>query len=237
MCTHNINARNGWVNGTRVRLRASRAWTGATHKIKRSGGQEPRWCAQQVKLDDDKKFPEFNVYVVKDEECSLAKKVRYEDIDVQAIPFRNDASTVGGCFKMWKQVQIIPAYALTAHKGQGLTLSMTFLGLDDIFGFGLAYTMYTRSRYAENMCNVGVPPKDILEALLRRDSNGQNAIDRKRLQVQTLLKDTNAFDAMMDARIESGEFCLKTIATDLALATEPVLAQARAKLREVQGTL
>lgn len=127
--------------------------------------------------------------------------------------------------------------ALTAHKGQGLTLSMTFLGLDDIFGFGLAYTMYTRSRYAENMCNVGVPPNDILEALLRRDSNGQDAIDRKRVQVQTLLKDKNAFDAMMDARIESGEFCLKTIATDLALATEPVLAQARAKLREVQGTL
>ena len=87
------------------------------------------------------------------------------------------------------------------------------------------------------MCNVGVPPKDILEALLRRDSNGQNAIDRKRLQVQTLLKDKNAFDAMMDARIESGEFCLKTIATELGLATEPVLAQARAKLREVQGTL
>ena len=113
---------------------------------------------------------------------------------------------------MWKQVQLIPAYALTVHKGQGLTLSMTFLGLDDIFGFGLAYTMYTRSRFAENMCNVGVPPKDILEALLRRDSNGQDAIDRKRVQVQTLLKDKNAFDAMMDARIESGEFCLKTIA-------------------------
>ena len=145
MCTHNINTRDGWVNGTRVRLRTSRAWTGIAHKIKRSVGPEPRWCAQQVKLEDEKKFPEFNVYVVKDEECSLAKKVRYEDIDVQAIPFRNDASTVGGCFKMWKQVQIIPAYALTAHKGQGLTLSMTFLGLDDIFGFGLAYTMYTRS--------------------------------------------------------------------------------------------
>ena len=48
--------------------------------------------------------------------------------------------------------------------------------------------------------------KDILEALLRRDSNGQDAIDRKRVQVQTLLKDKNAFDAMMDARIESGEF-------------------------------
>ena len=72
---------------------------------------EPTWCAQKVKLEDEKKFPEFNVYVVKDEECSLAKKVRYEDVDVQAIPFRNDASSVGGCFRMWKQVQLIPAYA------------------------------------------------------------------------------------------------------------------------------
>jgi len=93
------------VNGTRVRLRTSRAWTGAKHKIKRSGGQEPRWCAQQVKLDDDKRFTEFIVYVARDEECSLTKKIRYEDVDVQAFPFRNDASTVGGCFKMWKQVQ------------------------------------------------------------------------------------------------------------------------------------
>ena len=126
---------------------------------------------------------------------------------------------------MWKQVQLIPAYALTSHKGQGLTLSMTYLGLDGIFRFGLAYTMYTRSRFAENMCNVGVPPKDILEALLSRDSHGQNAIDRKRLEVQSLLQDTNAFDAVMDARIESGEFCLKTIATELGLQTGPILAK------------
>ena len=89
MCTHNINTRDGWVNGTRVRLRTSRAWTGTAHKIKKCFCPEPRWCAQQVKLEDEKKFPEFNVYVVKDEECSLAKKVRYEDVDVQAIPFRN----------------------------------------------------------------------------------------------------------------------------------------------------
>ena len=134
---------------------------------------------------------------------------------------------------MWKQVQLIPAYALTAHKGQGLTLSMTFLGLDDIFGFGLAYTMYTRSRFAENMYNVGVPPRDILEALLRRDSDGQNAIDRKRLEVLKMINDTNAFDAVVDARIQSGEFSLKTIAMELGIENEPILANARAKLREV----
>ena len=56
MCTHNIDTRNVWVNGTRVRLRASKAWTGTPQKIKRSVGPTPQWCAQQVKLDDDKKF-------------------------------------------------------------------------------------------------------------------------------------------------------------------------------------
>ena len=35
MVTHNLNTRNGWVNGTRVRLRASRAWTGIPQKMKK----------------------------------------------------------------------------------------------------------------------------------------------------------------------------------------------------------
>lgn len=78
MCTHNINIRNGWVNGSRLRLRATCAWTGSPQKLQRAmqeklrrGGVTPSWCAQKIWLMDEKKHPEFNVYVVKDEECTL----------------------------------------------------------------------------------------------------------------------------------------------------------------------
>ena len=132
-------------------------------------------------------------------------------------------------------MQLIPAYALTAHKGQGLTLTRTYLGLDDLFGYGLAYTMFTRTRFAENMCAVGVPPKDVLEAIVVKHFDGMNAIDRKREQLQTLLQNTSAFDEKIDRRIRAGEFNLNKIADDLKIQGDPLTREsdARLHLREV----
>ena len=172
-----------------------------------------------MELKDEHKYPEFNVYVIKDEECTLVKKVRFEDEDIHAILVRCDVSHVGGRQKQWKQVQAIPAYALTDHKAQGLTLYTVYIGLDKVFGFGIAYTVFTRTKFEENMYNVGVPPKDILQMLLQKDQSGRNMIENKKLRVQGILADPTELEKEVDRRINSGEFDLEQLANDLSRGT------------------
>ena len=136
MLTHNTDTRNGWVNGTRCRLLATHSWTGTPKKLQQG---IKGWGAQEVQLQNDTKYHEFNVKVIKDEENTLAKKIRFDDADVGIIPVRTDTSYVGGRHKQWKQVQAIPAYSLTDHKAQGLTLALVYIGLTKVFGFGIMY--------------------------------------------------------------------------------------------------
>ena len=59
------------------------------------------------------------------------------------------------------QTQLALAYAMTVHKSQGLTMPKIYPSLQGIFGFGMPYTLMTRTRLAEDMIFVGVPPSDI----------------------------------------------------------------------------
>ncbi len=135
MLTHNSDTKNRWVNGTRCRTLAKKSWTGEPHKLEK---HDKGWSAFQVDLQNERLYPEFNVYVIRDEESTLTKSVRHEDTDVHVIPVRTDMTYVGGVPKQWKQVQAIPAYALTCHKAQGITSPLAYIGLDDIFGKGFS---------------------------------------------------------------------------------------------------
>ncbi len=113
MLTHNSDTKNRWVNGTRCRLRAHKAWTGQPQRLQK-GPQG--WSAQQVHLQNTEKYPEFNIFVIRDDESTLTKRVRFEDTDVHVIPVRTDVTFTNGMQKQWRQVQAIPAWALTCHK-------------------------------------------------------------------------------------------------------------------------
>ena len=63
------------------------------------------------------------------------------------------------------QTQLALAYAMTVHKSQGLTMPKIYPSLQGIFGFGMPYTLMTRTRLAEDMIFVGVPPSDIYPLL------------------------------------------------------------------------
>ena len=63
------------------------------------------------------------------------------------------------------QTQLTLAYAMTVHKSQGLTMPKIYPSLQGIFGFGMPYTLMTRTRLAEDMIFVGVPPADLYPAL------------------------------------------------------------------------
>ena len=53
----------------------------------------------------------------------------------------------------------------------------------------MSYTVLTRTKFAENMLLVGVPPQDVLQALLARDASGLDMIARKKKEIHTLLQD------------------------------------------------
>ena len=72
----------------------------------------------------------------------------------------------GGVYgEQFMQTQLALAYAMTVHKSQGLTMPRIYPSLQGIFGFGMPYTLMTRTRLAEDMIFVGVPPSDIYPML------------------------------------------------------------------------
>ena len=106
-----------------------------------------------------------------------------------------------GYAKEWSQVQLVLAYALTIHKSQGVTLPVSYPALQGTFGFGMLYTLLTRTFFSINMLFVGAPPKDIYEAVVARLS------DRRRV-IRELLDDESALEESLRARVRAGEFDL-----------------------------
>ena len=99
-----------------------------------------------------------------------------------------------------------PAYALTGHKAQGLTMFMTYISFLRFWGYGLPYTLATRTPFVHNIHFVGVPPRDIYESLLERGADGMNKIERKKHEIDKLLLDESALQEEVCRRIQQGEF-------------------------------
>ena len=240
MLLHNLNVSKGWVNGARARLLSKFSWTGEPKSLQRNGEQgpgKPKWIVDRhayIDLQDEHKHPEFNIKVVKDEEFILKKTVRFNDSHVAFVPVRTDEATINGTKHAWRQSQAVPAYALTVHKAQGLTMMMVFLAFSKVFGFGLAYTALTRCPYEWATLLVGVPPKDVLAMLLKKDASGLTKIDQKREEIKTLLEDENAFAAHVQARIDCGEFDLNRIAQEFSDAgpVDAAMQTARQRVAE-----
>ena len=67
---------------------------------------------------------------------------------------------------------------------------LTYIGLLRSFGYGLPYTMATRTPHRQNILFVGVPPKDVFERLVRKDPNSNlTLIDQKRKELESELED------------------------------------------------
>ena len=72
------------------------------------------------------------------------------------------------------------------------------------------------------MLFIGVPPKDIFEKLLQRDSQGRNALDKKRNELVRALQDPDLLEEIINERIAKGEFDLNASGeTLLADMSEP----------------
>ncbi len=209
---YNQDVENGWANGTRVRTLANASWAGKARPLYK--GSSGVYEAAKVHLDDVS-ARDFSVRVVKDEEATVAKRVRFQSIDVQCIPARNDQSA--GNRVAWRQVQLALAYAMTVHKAQGLTMYLTYPALTMVFGFGLPYSMCTRTPRRNNMWFVGVPPFDVYQRLVARDASGSTLIDRKRHEIDALLSNPAALQQLVESKVDSGEINLEDVAVSMSV--------------------
>ena len=100
---------------------------------------------------------------------------------------------------------LMPAYALTAHKAQGLNIPMTYLSWTKMFGFGVPYTMLTRTPFEDIIYFVGVPPEDIFRKLDAEDEHGQTPISREHIRLAALISDPMEISAELKRRNDLGD--------------------------------
>ena len=63
-----------------------------------------------------------------------------------------------------KQLCVVPAYSLSTHKSQSLSIKHQLIGsLEGIFALGQAYVFFSRTTDPQKIMLVGVPPKDLVE--------------------------------------------------------------------------
>ncbi len=195
MLLHNISPHAGWANGALCRLLSSNSWTGnASPLFKNPDGS---FSAKTIFLSNKDQHPEFNVRVSKNGSSSSENQVT-------SVPVRTDVAQ--STQQEWTQVQLTLAYALTGHKAQGLTLPVSYIGLVNIFGFGLPYTLFTRTPFENSIYLVGVPPRDVLFCLLKKDVHGLSAVDSKRIEVESILLNEHSLHSIVDSRLESGQY-------------------------------
>jgi ATP-dependent DNA helicase PIF1 len=61
-----------------------------------------------------------------------------------------------------KQIPLLPAYALTIHKSQGLTLDAAVIDCKNIFACGQLYVALSRVRKLENLKVINFDKKQII---------------------------------------------------------------------------
>ena len=144
---------------------------------------------------------------------SFAKLIRYGKEECASIGPITETS--GPTRNELRQIPMTLSYGLTIHKCQGITLPVSYPSLSGIFGFGMPYTLLTRTPFSDCMLFVGVPPKDVLDLLLQRDNQGRTCLDRKRLELIQELKNPYSVEQEVTERLQKGEFDLHSIGSSL----------------------
>ena len=85
-------------------------------------------------------------------------------------------------------------------------MNTTYSRLNNIFGFGLPYILFTRTPYALNQFLVGVHPTDVLNRILQKTAREKNLLEVTRERVAQVLTCEEKLRKEVDERLKSGEF-------------------------------
>ena len=200
---HNEDIGRRWCNGTPRRLLTRNSWTGTPGSM-RKNRDGTMAVTKEVHLRETERFPEFNVKVIRDEEHTLSLRNRFSPEDICIVPSRHDSTVSsfnGYSESHWTQVSMAIAAAMTCHKVQGLTIPHIYFCLHKVFGFGIPYTAFTRTPFKRDIAIVGVPPRDIFEAIFHRTDDTPSMLERKREDIEKTLLDLYT---CVDADIKAG---------------------------------
>ena len=108
--------------------------------------------------------PDVQVRFYKETSFHSDKKHFLPEVDfLDVVPRREVVSGARGQPSML-QIQLVPAYALTIHKVQALTIRAQVLGcLEGVFAHGQIYVLVSRVVDPFLFAAVGLPPEDLLD--------------------------------------------------------------------------
>ena len=96
-------------------------------------------------------------------ETSLSKVEMIPDMDFMDLGARQETLNTRG-EPILLQLCVVPAYALTVHKTQALSIKHLVLGsLEGVFALGQVYVLISRVTDPQNFYLLRVPPRDLLE--------------------------------------------------------------------------
>ena len=96
-------------------------------------------------------------------ETSLRKDELFPDVDHIDVQPRAEGLKARG-EPVMLQLSLVPAYALTIHKTQALSIKHVVCGcLEGIFAWGQLYVLISRVTDPANLHLIGLPPKDLME--------------------------------------------------------------------------
>ena len=95
----------------------------------------------------------------------MHKREMYPDIDHIDVTARQESLAVRG-EPILLQLPLNPCYSLTIHKTQALSIKHLVLGcLEGVFALGQVYVLFSRVTIPHNCQLVGIPPKDLIDAV------------------------------------------------------------------------
>ena len=155
----------GIVNGTTLRALPTHSWVGncVSNRMGKCVGQ-----SKQIDTIDDITDANFTLTATKDDETTRTKEHRsghrdFLDIGI-ATEMSREAALLGSCM----QVPVDLGYAVTIHKGQGLTIRKVHALLEGLFAHGQLYVQNSRTPFQRHFACIGVPPRDLLIPILQR---------------------------------------------------------------------
>jgi len=173
MLLRNIDVSKRLANGVTLRLLPRRSWS-VTPKRDLLGSH----VARPVSVHTN---PDLQIYVQKDDQRRRESMVQIEGVNAFPLGYASEETIDAYGLGPVTTLPVSPAYACTVHKGQGLTIRQVLAMLEGLFAHGQVYVLTSRTPLEKDFSCVGVPPKDLLVAVLSR-------VQELRIEAERLLR-------------------------------------------------
>lgn len=192
VCLKNVDLRyKGLANGTMLRCLAANSWKGRGVRHRCGQQRSPNSCIIDIIFVAHDEH--FVVYATKIDESTVSKRTRMPE-DGHEFGIAEESAIVYNPIGSACAILLDLAYAVTIHKGQGLTIPRVYALLEHLFAHGQLYVQNSRTPKEEDFFCVGVPPEDILPLVLHQLNEFHAQIQRD-LQI---LRASSAEDSPAD---------------------------------------